>query len=466
VDLEAVVTRGVAIAVHDLPFFNTSEYECRWSTFYWPHFTLPNSREGDRLLCHLPKKHPIAKDPTPALTPLPPAEGSLDHTLGGTGRLTILLVGANRLRWKATRVVAEETIFLVRGSLLNRTPDPSDRHTAEWFQKYVNDSQNPTDCSSARVAVVTDLHVAGLGCQLLMLAGLLLQSLQQGTVLLLTFTWNYARGLTPPMWQALFRPISSCEATLFPNQSSLRVPRHQVARTIKARYSREYFYPTPDWGRGLPAAFAARGYGWVIGQLLRYIVRPVDPIARLVAEAERRLQPHRPFICLSIRQGERGTSLRKLPPHRMPRWEALEVVELLRALAATHREAAQGTLAAVEGTRHHEEREIRVVALIVSDNAALVDNVLAHGRRESLPVHSVGSLGRRRAVGGNDCLREKEWVGCSTSVDDARVLVLVDFFLLTRCRHFVGTLSSGFSRVAHLINAAYGHNASLGISLE
>eukprot|EP00669_Euglena_mutabilis_P006553 TRINITY_DN2127_c0_g1_i1.p1 TRINITY_DN2127_c0_g1~~TRINITY_DN2127_c0_g1_i1.p1 ORF type:complete len:374 (+),score=35.49 TRINITY_DN2127_c0_g1_i1:53-1123(+) len=277
VDLEAVVTRGVAIAVHDLPFFNTSEYECRWSTFYWPHFTLPNSREGDRLLCHLPRKLPIAKDPTPALTPLPPVEGALDHTLGGTGRLTILLVGANRLRWKATRVVAEETIFLVRGSLLNRTPDPSDRHTAEWFQKYVNDSQNPTDCSSARVAVVTDLHVAGLGCQLLMLAGLLLQSLQQGTVLLLTFTWNYARGLTPPMWQALFRPISSCEATLFPNQSSLRVSRHQVARKIKARYSREYFYPAPAWGRGLPAAFAARGYRWVIGQLLRYIVRPVTP---------------------------------------------------------------------------------------------------------------------------------------------------------------------------------------------
>lgn len=32
-------------------------------------------------------------------------------------------------------------------------------------------------------------------------------------------------------------------------------------------------------------------------------------------------------------------------------------------------------------------------------------------REAPAPVHSVGSLGRRRAVGGNDCLREKEWVG-------------------------------------------------------
>lgn len=44
----------------------------------------------------------------------------------------------------------------------------------------------------------------------------------------------------------------------------------------------------------------------------------------------------------------------------MPRWEALEVVELLRALASTHREAAQGTLAPVHGTRNHEERETGV----------------------------------------------------------------------------------------------------------
>lgn len=55
---------------------------------------------------------------------------------------------------------------------------------------------------------------------------------------------------------------------------------------------------------------------------------------------------------------------------------------------------------------------------------------------------------------------------CSTSKEDARVLVLVDFMLLTRCRHFIGTLSSGFSRTAFLVNAAHFHNASVGVSVE
>lgn len=55
---------------------------------------------------------PLQGDPR-----LPPFPGQPDHTLGGSGRLTVHQHSANRLRWRATRIVSEETIFFVRGSL-------------------------------------------------------------------------------------------------------------------------------------------------------------------------------------------------------------------------------------------------------------------------------------------------------------------------------------------------------------
>ena len=62
-----------------------------------------------------------------------------------------------------------------------------------------------------------------------------------------------------------------------------------------------------------------------------------------------------PRLCLSVRQGERGTSLRKLTPHRMPKWEVGELLELLVAASSTRPPAS---------------------VLVVSDNAHLVDQVV------------------------------------------------------------------------------------------
>lgn len=176
---------------------NESQYECRWSTFYWPRAAVPstvvNGTPGRAPQSLHPKSPPLPLPPLPpsfpgwhfpaapagspvcrlagvavrpaqagphrprpeadpdasapsqavpvarrctALVPpargnsgagpspplqgdprLPPFPGQPDHTLGGSGRLTVHQHSANRLRWRATRIVSEETIFFVRGSL-------------------------------------------------------------------------------------------------------------------------------------------------------------------------------------------------------------------------------------------------------------------------------------------------------------------------------------------------------------
>jgi hypothetical protein len=132
-------------------------------------------------------------------------------------------------------------------------------------------------------------------------------------------------------------------------------------------------------------------------------------------------------IAVHIRQGERGSGGDHGDNVLMPRYQLVDILNLLRPLA--------------------KSLHTRNVVLITDGTHLLQEAVEYNGTDiEFFTNHDV-----KRAVDGQDCLRESR-VGCSANLtpEEVRLALILDLEALNGCKYFVGTLKSSFAKLAYL----------------
>ena len=447
----------VTFTVSGLRFLDTSSYACFWSTPWTNRTRLRTAVRGRQLLCTLGAGHPLKKWHMAGLWPL--VDWGKEGTMGGSARLTVRRPGANSKWWAESHTVVEVPVFFVRWPRLEPGEPAAlteeKRKLSVRFQDYIRRKQNPPDCWAASVVLLQRLQPTGLGSQLMMVARHLFEVVHNNSVFIPAFEWNYAEGLAPPVWSQIFRPLSHCETVLLENALPRRDFKHPNISPFmtKAKFHDFQTSPPPNWDQQLPQEFTHYGWGWVYGQLLRYIMKPSDRMMAYVGPAQEQLRKDaggKELVCLYMRQGERGTGARSIPfgPFPMQKWHPDDLFDLLQQRALP--------------------KFPHAAWLVVSDTVALKQGIIREAQRTGLRIFTSLDLNMTRPKDGQDCLREKHLIQCSASVsrDAVRFFILVDLMLMTRCNHFIGTLSSTFARAALYHSYGRGLNKTVAFSVE
>ena len=350
----------VTFTVKGLQFLNTSKYSCSIASPYGAGATLSARVDRDRLLCVWQGRHLVNPfNGGMSIFPMsfPFASATRAQSQGGSVRFR---VSKTRAGGTGVHVVHETTVFVVRGGAY---PGEHPEITAEKaqlskdFQRYIEVVQNPPSCTNASVFIMRKLWTTGLGSQVLMVSQLLLETLRKGVVLVDGLQdWNYAESAPERSWAAVFQPLSKCDLQLVSDtRSAQQVPMEMDP----SRFGGQFFGAPANWTEGLPPEFTQFGIAWVIGQLFLYTTRPNPTMQGYIQQAQQALPPAKPFVCVHVRQGERGTKAPKsdrLPPMDMQKWDPQEVMDILVAFPNPKRYFVTSPYSRSRRARHRAPR--------------------------------------------------------------------------------------------------------------
>jgi hypothetical protein len=336
--------------------------------------------------------------------------------------------------------------------------------------------QYPTDCSTVRFAV-RKLDVTGMGSVVLATLGEFATcTLGLGVLLVPGSGWGYEKECRASTgWECIFQQPTHCVlppsldisvggGVPLPNSSEelllwrrrLLTPSLQVGDCLSERGSNW------EWRDGV--AFLARKYaakenrtafnvsnlhdGFLFAHLATLLLRPQLTLQR---DAER-LMGALPFlkasgnrcVAVHVRQGDKGTRGMGI---NMPRFQLSDILPLLRRLV--HASSGDGFAAA---------GPTPIDILFQSDGTALLEDAMSyvHGHADNFVLRTL-NFSLARPIDGADGFRE-DYVGATKGLrpEDSRLLVVADLLALSRCRLFVGTLSSAFTKTLFLLSIGSG----------
>jgi hypothetical protein len=336
--------------------------------------------------------------------------------------------------------------------------------------------QYPDDCSTVRFAV-RKLEVTGMGAVVLATLGEFATcTLGLGVLLVPGSGWGYEKDCRASTgWECIFQQPTHCVlppsldisvggGVPLPNSSEdlllwrrrLLTPSLQVGSCHSERGSGW------EWRDGV--AFLARKYaakenrtafnvsnlhdGFLFSHLATVLLRPQLALQR---DADR-LMSALPFlkaagdrcIAVHVRQGDRGS---RGMLKNMPRFHLSDILPLLRRLV----QASAGDGFAAAGPTP-------IDIFFQSDGTALLEEAMSyvHGPADNFVLQTL-NFSLARPIDSADGFRE-DFVGATKGLrpEDSRLLIVADLLALSRCRLFVGTLSSSFTKTLFLLSIGSG----------
>ena len=296
--------------------------------------------------------------------------------------------------------------------------------------------QFPPDCSKVPF-VAEPLTLTGLGSELNRLSLSWAFASEMGALWIPLSGWGYQADCTSPSgWECIFQPVTHCSTppelnspvggwmptTPTPPHRMLNI-KNQVSGMV---WGDPYFFlhrqgSTANISEGLLGSNFVASLAQLSDGLRLDLKKAIGDGVWNVPWNDDSTD----CLTVHIRQGERGTANLNNPLKFLPKWPWHNVIAAIRRAAA------------MAGVSH-----IR----FGSDSTELMTQATAYNESD-VSFHVLSRVDR--AEDAADCMRETWIVGCTTGLTsrNLRLALALDLELLPKCRFFMGTMLSSFTRL-------------------